>query len=171
MATSQGIVTIHGKQYKTVALRVNEFRSSFPDLSIQTDLISNNEYVVIKAIIIDENDRVRATGYAEEQRNSTQINKTSALENCETSAIGRALACFGLAGEEYASANEVVNAIYQQENQQIKWYNDFDKQKDLMLKKIQSGEQTAQGIIAALEKTGLKVSNEVRQKIINLRME
>jgi hypothetical protein len=38
------------------------------------------------------------------------------VENCETSSIGRALACLGLAGSEFASANEVVNAIHQQNN-------------------------------------------------------
>lgn len=111
----QGVVNIRGKQYKTVALRVNEFRDQFGNLSIQTELVSSGDMVVVKALIVDENDNVRATGYAEEVRGSSNINKTSALENCETSAIGRALACFGLAGEEYASANEVSDAIIQQE--------------------------------------------------------
>jgi hypothetical protein len=57
---------------------------------------------------------VLATGYAEERRDSTTINKTSALENCETSAIGRALAAYGYAGTEYASADEVAQAVRQQ---------------------------------------------------------
>ncbi len=58
--------------------------------------------------------RTLSTGLAEEVRGSTNINKTSALENCETSAIGRALAFFGLGGTEIASADEVANAITQQ---------------------------------------------------------
>jgi hypothetical protein len=62
---------------------------------------------------------VIATGLAEEKRTSSQINRTSALENCETSAIGRALAAFGLGGSEYASANEVQNAIHQQSRPKI----------------------------------------------------
>jgi hypothetical protein len=60
---------------------------------------------------------VIATGYAEEVRTASKINRTSALENCETSAVGRALAFFGLAGSEIASADEVANAIQQQNNQ------------------------------------------------------
>ena len=54
------------------------------------------------------------TGHAVEVYNSSMINKTSALENCETSAIGRALASAGLGGTEFASADEVTNAIAQQ---------------------------------------------------------
>ena len=111
-----GIVNIHGKQYKTVAKRVDEFRKKHnTTMSIITRLIeSTAEFVVMKAEILDKDGRVIATGYAEEKRNASMINKTSALENCETSAIGRALANFGYAGGEYASADEVANAIKQQ---------------------------------------------------------
>ena len=111
-----GIVNIHGKDYKTVAKRVDEFRSEHKtELSIITSLIDRDENtVVMKAEIIDKDGRTIATGYAEEHRTASQINRTSALENCETSAIGRALANFGLGGGEYASADEVANAINQQ---------------------------------------------------------
>jgi len=64
--------------------------------------------------ITNADGRVIATGLAEEVRGSTNINKTSALENAETSAVGRALAFFGLGGTEIASADEVANAINQQ---------------------------------------------------------
>ena len=111
-----GIVKIHNKEYKTVALRVNEFLESarHKEWSIETDLISDGNLVVMKSIIKDESGRIRGTGYAEELRGSTNINKTSALENCETSAIGRALSAVGFGGTEYASANEVTDAILQQ---------------------------------------------------------
>ena len=110
-----GIVKIHGKEYKPVALRVTEFIKKHENWAIETDLISHDDAtVIIKAVIKDEQGRVRGTGYAEETRASSTINKTSALENCETSAIGRALASIGLAGTEYASANEVSNAIIEQ---------------------------------------------------------
>ena len=111
-----GIVKIHKKEYKTVALRVNEFLASpkHKDWSIETELISDGNLVVMKSIIKDESGRIRGTGYAEELRGSTNINKTSALENCETSAIGRALSAVGFAGTEYASANEVSDAIIKQ---------------------------------------------------------
>lgn len=117
-----GIVEIHGKQYKTVACRVNEFRQSelYSGFSIQTEIISTDaDHVVMTAKIIDGDNRLIATGHAEEKRGSSSINKTSALENCETSAIGRALANIGLAGEEFASADEVANAISQQKQQEI----------------------------------------------------
>ena len=84
-------------------------------VEIRGKLVSADENrVVMKAIIQDGSSITVATGYAEEVRGSTNINKTSALENAETSAIGRALACLGLAGTEYASADEVANAIAQQ---------------------------------------------------------
>ena len=116
-----GKVNIHGKEYKTVALRVQEFRSdaNFDGWSILTHIdtaASTDSVVVMHASILDTDRNIRATGHAEEIRGSTQINKTSALENCETSAIGRALACLGLGGSEFASADEVANAIGQQKN-------------------------------------------------------
>lgn len=116
-----GIVTIHGKEYKTVAKRVSEFREKYEtNFSIVTSLVSIDEKtVVMKAEISDKENRLIATGYAEENRQASQINRTSALENCETSAIGRALANFGLAGGEYASADEVAQAISQQNQPKV----------------------------------------------------
>lgn len=111
-----GFVNIHGKTYKTVGKRVDEFRSKFGEkYALTTELVENDaERVVIRALIANEDGRIIATGFAEERRNSSMINKTSALENCETSALGRALANFGFGGDEYASADEVANAIAQQ---------------------------------------------------------
>lgn len=108
-------VNIRGKNYKTVAERVSEFREEYKlDYAIITEIISASDLVQVKAVIQDKSGFVIATGFAEELRGSTNINKTSALENCETSAIGRALAAFGLGGTEYATANEVTDAIIQQ---------------------------------------------------------
>ena len=109
-----GIVNIRGKEYKTVAHRVNEFRQEHPDWGIHTEALQLGTMVVVKAWITNPEERIIATGLAEEERDSTNINKTSALENCETSAIGRALAALGYAGTEYASANEVSDAIIKQ---------------------------------------------------------
>lgn len=121
MATAKkdtGVVNIHGKEYKTVALRVNEFHIDYGQhkCSILTEIITCNEVrVLFKASIVDAEGRVRAAGHAEEFRKSGKINQTSALENAETSAIGRALAAFGYGGSEFASANEVQGAIKQQQ--------------------------------------------------------
>jgi len=116
---SNGIVKIHGKEYKTVALRVNEFRESaiYKGWSIMTEIVKiDDDQCVIKTQIVNPESKIVATGHAQEFRKASQINGTSYVENCETSSIGRALACLGLAGSEFASANEVVNAIHQQSN-------------------------------------------------------
>lgn len=110
-----GIVSIHGKEYRTVARRIEDFRSKYSSWSIQTDVVARDDAeVVVKATILDDQGRVISTGYAEESRAASKINKTSALENAETSAVGRALAFFGDAGTEIASADEVAGAIQQQ---------------------------------------------------------
>lgn len=115
MNAQTGIINIRGKEYQTVALRVQLFRQAHPDHSLTTAVVSRDpDCVVMQATIGDPSGRIIATGHAEEYRTSSQINKTSALENAETSAIGRALAAFGIGGTEFASANEVANAIHQQ---------------------------------------------------------
>jgi hypothetical protein len=114
-----GIVKIHGKEYKTVALRVAEFRAAHPDYTISTELVEANDVLVImKASILDNDGRLLATGYSEEVRASSKINATSALENAESSCVGRALAFYGLGGTDMsiASADEVANAIQQQQD-------------------------------------------------------
>ncbi len=107
-------VTIHNKEYITVAERIAVFREEHPDWTILTEIVSANEDRVVMKAAISDHERILATGYAEEVRASSQINRTSALENCETSAVGRALAFLGLAGTEIASADEVASAIRQQ---------------------------------------------------------
>ena len=114
---NKGEVEIHGSTYLTVARRVDDFRKSeeFKGWSIETELVSvEDSMVVMKSTIRDSDGKVAATGYAEEDRSFGKINKTSALENCETSAVGRALAFLGLGGSEIASADEVAGAINQQ---------------------------------------------------------
>lgn len=115
MNKNNGIVVIHGKEYETVASRVQKFRETYGfEYSITTELVERDEKTVVMKASIAKDDKVLATGYAEENRAASQINRTSALENCETSAIGRALAAFGMAGTEYASADEVAQAISNQ---------------------------------------------------------
>jgi hypothetical protein len=109
-------VNIKGKYYTTVDTRVHAFRKHLgEDAQIATEVIHHDDTrVVVKATVsvcIDGELRVLGNDYAEEYRAAGMVNKTSALENCCTSAIGRALACCGLGGGEYASAFEVDNAI------------------------------------------------------------
>jgi hypothetical protein len=103
-----GKVKIHGKEYETVASRVKRFLEAKTAWSIETEVHRvDDKSVVMKATIRDETHRVRATGHAEEWRESSQINETSMVENAETSAVGRALAFLGYAGTEIASADEI----------------------------------------------------------------
>ena len=107
---THGIVQRGGKKYTEVSVRIEAFRQVFgTDLGINTDvLIDDGKRVVVKAIISTASGHVVGSGMAEEIRGSSNVNKTSALENCETSAIGRALAAIGLHGGTYASANEMA---------------------------------------------------------------
>tara|TARA_S200002703_G_scaffold88945_1_gene76813 strand:- start:5643 stop:6218 length:576 start_codon:yes stop_codon:yes gene_type:complete len=111
-----GTVAIHGKNYSTVATRVAVARRNLgTHLSIQTSIIDKDaDTVTVKAKVFIDG-RLIATGIAEENRKASRINQTSAVENCETSAIGRALAFSGLQDNNIASAEEVSAAIEQQD--------------------------------------------------------
>lgn len=107
-----GFVNIHGKNYETVASRVQRFRESHPTLRLTSEIIQlDNEICIIRSTIYNEKGEPVANGHAQEWREASNINATSYVENCETSAIGRALACFGIGGENFASADEVTRAI------------------------------------------------------------
>ena len=112
-------VNIKGKQYVETSTRIEFFRENYPEYSIVTEIVDlNANTAVFKASILDSNGKVRATGFAHENKNGSFINGTSYVENCETSAIGRALGLFGigLCGSGIASADEVTNAINNQKN-------------------------------------------------------
>ena len=106
---SHGVMQRGGKQYTEVAKRVEAFRTVFGgEYGIDTDIIHNDgQTVVVKATVKDKDGFVVGSGLAEEIRGSSNITKTSAVEVCETSAIGRALASMGMPGGQYASANEI----------------------------------------------------------------
>lgn len=111
-----GQINIKGKVYETVALRLKKFWERYPEYSIKTILIeADDTRIIMRATILDDSHKLVSTGHAEEFRNRGQINRTSALENCETSAVGRALAFLGLGGTEIRSAEEMQNAVLQQE--------------------------------------------------------
>jgi len=120
VANAPKVKTKGGKLYTQVVTRVEMLRKWFGfDLSITTEIVAIDERVVIvKAAVADTDGRVLATGYAEEMRSGSGVNSTSALENGETSAVGRALAALGLGGGEYASADELAVALQAQRTQQ-----------------------------------------------------
>lgn len=107
---------IKGKEYAEVNQRIKAFRMVYPNGSITTEIVSLVDGVVtMKTTIKDNEGNVLSTGYAYEKENSTLINKTSFIENCETSAVGRALGMCGFGIDtSVASAEEVRNAIENQ---------------------------------------------------------
>jgi hypothetical protein len=110
-------VNIKGKEYVEVNERLKFFRATYPKHSLTSEVIEKTDKtILILASIINEDGRVIANGMAEEEKGSTFINKTSYVENCETSAWGRALANFGIGLDtSVASAEEVQNAIKNQD--------------------------------------------------------
>lgn len=113
---------VKGKEYAEVNQRIKAFRSICPNGCIETCLVSNaNGVCVFSAVVKDENGKVLGTGHAYEKENSSFINKTSYIENCETSAVGRALGMCGIGIDvSLASYEEVANAIKQQEEKPTK---------------------------------------------------
>ncbi|MCI7166177.1 MAG: hypothetical protein MR967_04445 [Holdemanella sp.] len=109
---------IKGKDYAEVNQRIKAFRLVHPSGCITTEIVELKDGIVtMKASVFDEAMRLLGTGYAQEKEQSSYINKTSYIENCETSAIGRALGMCGYGVDvSVASAEEVQNAI---NNQQI----------------------------------------------------
>jgi len=104
---------IHGKSYAMVHDRVNYFRGEamYKDLGIETEVVHfSEEHCVVRAFVRDKDGFILASGIAHEWKldPKSAVNKTSFVENAETSAIGRAMACLGIGIEDaYASAFEV----------------------------------------------------------------
>ena len=108
---------IHGKQYVEVPERIHHFWLQNPNWSLKSEVLNicfETGNVLMKAWVEDENGVVKAVGHAHEfQANKkATVNSTSYVENCETSAYGRALGIKGVGSREgIASAEEVNGAI------------------------------------------------------------
>ena len=112
LGQTDGVNQRGGKKYLEVKHRVAVFRKHFgTTMGIETSIMHIDDNLVrIKATVRDQTAMIVGSGIAEERRGSSNVNTTSAVENCETSAIGRALASMGLHGGEYASSNEIDTA-------------------------------------------------------------
>ena len=101
--------------YETVETRLEKWHGQFPDSRIETELIeaSNTRFIVICRLFKTEADaKPCSSGIASETISDRGVNATSALENCETSAIGRALANAGFAAKgKRASREEMVKVV------------------------------------------------------------
>lgn len=109
-------INIKGKEYVEVNERLKYFRSHYPNHTLTSEVIEKTpDSILILTTIRNENGVAVATGLAEEIKGSTFINKTSYVENCETSSWGRALGNLGIGLDtSVASAEEVKNAIANQ---------------------------------------------------------
>lgn len=132
---------IKGREYAEVNQRIKAFRMVYPTGTIRTFMLSNeNGVCIFRADVIGENGMLLASGTAYEKENSTFINKTSYIENCETSAVGRALGMAGFGIDtSVASAEEVQNAMNNQlpsEEEAKEYVFTFGKHKDKKLTEI-----------------------------------
>lgn len=107
---------VKGKSYAMVNQRIKAFRMVYPTGYIRTEILSLEDGVVTMKATVGVGDLILGTGHAQEKESSSYINKTSFIENCETSAIGRALGMCGFGIDtSVASFEEVANAINNQE--------------------------------------------------------
>lgn len=124
--TKISTIDIKGKKYATVDSRVEFFREKFPQWSLETEypvLDLDKGVCVCRAVVKDENGKVMADGFAHEWQSKpgSMVNKTSYIENAQTSAVGRALGFIGIGinGMGIATAEEVQTAIAHQENDDL----------------------------------------------------
>lgn len=156
-------IDFKGKNYVMVDQRVKAFRKLFPEGFIRTHMVSIEDGVcVMKAEVgsyIDNyhNELIFATGWAYEKESSSYINKTSYIENCETSAVGRALGFLGLGieGGAICSAEELANAI----NNQKKTEKPTETPTTIFIRKMIRDTQ---------ERLGLASYEEARAKVFEM---
>ena len=112
---------IRGKQYVEVNERIKFFRQEdqYKNWGIHTEFpMLTDAECMCRASIVDADGHTIAVGHAHEVKGASNINKTSYVENCETSAVGRALAMLGIGIDvSIASANEVQDAIAKQDSE------------------------------------------------------
>lgn len=137
-------IEVKGKEYAEVNQRIRVFRMLYPNGSIETNIESLEKGIcVMSAVVKDDFGSVLGVGHAYEKEDSSFINKTSYIENCETSAVGRALGMCGIGIDtSVASADEVLNAIKQQEGMSLI----SDAQYNTLMKCIPNHNQTVENV-------------------------
>lgn len=175
---------IKGKEYAEVNQRIKAFRMVYPEGTIETELVSNQNgicifkaWVYAKKVWVEDvgeesgywkYSQLLGTGTAYEKEGSTFINKTSYIENCETSAVGRALGMAGFGIDtSVASAEEVANAMTQQDSEKI-----IDKKMAESLNKAIENANIKDDVVELiLSQYGYSSTNEIKikdyMKIVN----
>lgn len=153
-------INIKGKEYITVNERLKHFRTepTFKGWQICEQLVHIDEKEgIFKVTICDTKGVEMASAHSQEYRDSSYINKTSFVENGFTSALGRALGYLGIGIDtSIASANEVQNAVKNQDNDNKKWLTEAQFNATLKATKEQ-----AEKVLA-----GFKMKKEYREQLI-----
>ena len=163
---------IKGKEYTEVNQRIKAYRMVYPNGSITTEILKLEDGVVLmKATILNEDGVVIGTGLAQEKEDSTFINKTSYIENCETSAVGRALGMCGFGIDtSVASAEEVKTAMANQEpKQDTKKATKKNEINEVVLIKAQKLNIKLEDVATYFKKKVTELTNEEVVKAIDLK--
>jgi hypothetical protein len=160
---------IKGKEYAEVNQRIKAFRQVYPTGSIQTVMVSNENGVCVFQAVVGYNNengvyQILGTGTAYEKESSSFINKTSYIENCETSAVGRALGMCGFGIDtSVASAEEVQNAINNQNSTETTTLKFNDTEAKATPKQIEVLKNTYKGdnLAKLLEANGITTIEEL----------
>lgn len=161
------MIDLKGKNYAMVPERVTAFRKLFPDGFITTEILSNDgTTVLMKATAGYYRDGVPVvlgSGMAQEIRGKGMVNGTSHIENCETSAVGRALGMIGLGinGGGICSAEELVNAITAQ--------NQMKQEKKEPLPEIKQEQTATVSTAAAVPAPSPKKQTEAQKLIATMK--
>lgn len=167
-------IPIRNKDYAQVAERIKAFRDLCVNGQIVTEILSLEKGIVtMKATILDEKGNILATGHAQEDQSKGMINKTSFIENCETSAVGRALANCGFGIDAgVASAEEVQNAIAIQEgpeaaqDAQAAGYPDRAEMMQAIVKKYPKGSKNEAALLSCFGVASLDEAHDDQIKAV-----
>lgn len=169
------LTNIKGKDYAGVNQRVIAFRELFPEGRIITEIISHEpaenggKDILIQANVFD-GDKLIATGLAQENSKSSYINQTSYVENCETSAVGRALGFVGIGIiDSLATLEEYANAVNNQTQQATSDALASAKQVEFLSKRYK-GEQLSKMLnyykIKSIDQLSKRQASELIDKIM-----
>lgn len=169
------LTNIKGKDYAGVNQRVIAFRELFPEGRIITEILSHEpaenggKDILIQANVFD-GDKLIATGLAQENSKSSYINQTSYVENCETSAVGRALGFVGIGIiDSLATLEEYANAVNNQTQQATSDALASAKQVEFLSKRYK-GEQLSKMLdyykIKSIDQLSKRQASELIDKIM-----
>lgn len=164
-----------GKEYAEVHTRVNYFRSSekYKDWGEDCEVISQSDSsILMKATIYNPEGRVVSSGHAYEEKDGSRINQRNHVENCETSAVGRALGFLGIGSDgSIATYEEVANAIENQKKDEVKETHivldigDDNYSKVLKYIETQKDKRSFEDIIETLQTKYKTISKKVKTEL------